>query len=256
MKVISVITINYNNYIGLEKTILSVLAQNYLLLNFIVIDGSSTDSSLDIIKKYSDKISFYISESDLGIFDAMNKGIFYSKGDYLFFLNSGDIFSDNNVLLNISRTLNYSDVDFLYGDSIELDKFNSKLYKKARGLKYIYYGMFTHHQSMFFSKNILTKHKIIYSMDYLISSDWLFTYKFLKNSQNILYTKIPICIFERGGISSNFLKSIKEVYKIRRYEFNTPLIINLFFCFLQISVNTFRYFSPFFYDIIKFKKIK
>lgn len=253
---ISIITINFNNEVGLENTIQSVISQNYQNLDYVIIDGKSNDSSLNIIYKYKSYINFYISEIDFGIYDAMNKGIFYSKGDYLFFLNSGDIFSDNNILNSINNIVNLSNPDFIYGDSYELDYFNNKLLKKSRSYKYINFGMFTHHQSMFYSNKIIKNFNLNYSINYKISSDWLFTYHFLNKSKIIIYSNTPICIFERGGISIDFMKSIIEVYKIRRDEFNMPFFINSFFCLLQIFVNTVRFYFPYLYDIIKFKKNK
>src|SRR6478735_12082706 len=94
---LTIITINRNNGAGLQKTIDSVVQQSYLDLEFIVIDGASSDNSVDILKKYSGKCS-WVSEQDSGIYNAMNKGIAKANGDYLLFLNSGDCLADNTVL--------------------------------------------------------------------------------------------------------------------------------------------------------------
>ena len=88
---ISIITINYNNKSGLEKTIESVLQQTYDNIEYLVIDGNSTDGSKDVIKKYKHRISYWVSEPDSGIYNAMNKGGTKATGDYLLFLNSGDV---------------------------------------------------------------------------------------------------------------------------------------------------------------------
>ena len=91
---ISVITINYNNKSGLEKTIQSVISQTYFELEYIIIDGGSSDGSIDVIKKYENKIDYWISEQDKGIYNAMNKGIAQAHGEYCNFMNSGDCFHD------------------------------------------------------------------------------------------------------------------------------------------------------------------
>ena len=100
---ISIITVIYNDGKKLEETILSILSQTYDNLEFIIIDGSSTDETIDIIKKYEDKIDYWISEKDSGIFDAMNKGILAAKGDYINFMNAGDFFITNFTFNNFYR---------------------------------------------------------------------------------------------------------------------------------------------------------
>ena len=91
---LSIITINRNNAIGLEQTIKSVISLKYSNFEYIVIDGASTDNSIDIIRKYASSITFWISEPDKGIYNAMNKAVDFASGEYIFFLNSGDIFTD------------------------------------------------------------------------------------------------------------------------------------------------------------------
>lgn len=98
MKTISIITINYNHKNGLENTIKSVVSQTCGSYEFLIIDGGSVDGSVDVIKKYADKLDFWISEKDNGIYHAMNKGIDHAKGEFCLFLNSGDILHDDNVL--------------------------------------------------------------------------------------------------------------------------------------------------------------
>ena len=102
---VSIITINYNDCIGLENTIQSVVSQTCNDYEYIVIDGGSTDGSVDVIKKYASKISYWISERDKGIYHAMNKGIDKATGDYCLFLNSGDTLFNNEVLNTIRYDL-------------------------------------------------------------------------------------------------------------------------------------------------------
>ena len=107
---LSIITINYNNREGLRKTIESVVNQTCQDFEYIVIDGGSTDGSAEVIKEYSDKIDYWVSEKDNGIYDAMNKGIDKAKGEYCQFLNSGDDLYDNYVIEQIYPNLNESEI--------------------------------------------------------------------------------------------------------------------------------------------------
>ena len=108
----SIITVNFNNKEGLRKTIESVIHQSFCDFEYIVIDGGSTDGSMDIIKEYESHINYWVSEPDKGIYNAMNKGILKAQGDYINFMNSGDCLYDNNVLNN---TLPYLTADIVYG---------------------------------------------------------------------------------------------------------------------------------------------
>ena len=112
-KKINIVTINLNNKDGLEKTIKSVVEQTYFdKVNYIVIDGESTDGSVDVIKQYNDKISHWVSEKDNGVYNAMNKGVDLCNGEYVLFLDSGDYFHDNKVIEDVYEEL---DTDIVYG---------------------------------------------------------------------------------------------------------------------------------------------
>ena len=113
---LSIITINRNNAAGLRKTIESVVSQTYTDFDYIIIDGASTDESVDVIKEYADRITYWVSEPDTGIYNAMNKGILKANGEYCLFLNSGDWLYDNDVLndvFSISPT-----EDIVYGNDV------------------------------------------------------------------------------------------------------------------------------------------
>ena len=112
---ISIITVNYNDKLGLEKTIKSVLDQENVVFEYLVIDGNSNDGSKDIIEKYKDKINYWVSEPDSGIYNAMNKGIRAATGDYLLFLNSGDWLFENNSIANVDKLITGSK-DIYYGN--------------------------------------------------------------------------------------------------------------------------------------------
>ena len=113
---ISVVTICYNAKNDLEKTILSVLSQTYQDIEYIIIDGGSTDGTVDIIHKYSERLFYWISEPDKGIYDAMNKGMDRATGSWINFMNAGDTFCDNEVIKNIFGYNDLSDYSVFYGD--------------------------------------------------------------------------------------------------------------------------------------------
>jgi glycosyltransferase involved in cell wall biosynthesis len=124
---ISIITVVYNDIENIEETILSVLSQTYDNIELIVIDGASNDGTADVIKKYDKKIDYWISEKDGGIFDAMNKGIKVSKGDYINFMNSGDFFTSADLVNEVVKNLDNQRIDLLYGNRNSNDGNYSKI---------------------------------------------------------------------------------------------------------------------------------
>ena len=110
---LSIITVNFNNVEGLRKTAESIVSQTFQDFEWIVIDGGSTDGSKELIEQYSDRIAYWCSEKDSGIYNAMNKGVRYAKGEYINFMNSGDCFADSSVLSDVSERL--LDNVILYG---------------------------------------------------------------------------------------------------------------------------------------------
>ena len=128
---ISIITVVFNDVTHIEETILSVINQDYLNIEYIIIDGGSTDGTVDVIKKYEDKISFWLSEPDQGVYDAMNKGIDKATGDWINFMNSGDIFTNCHILSSVFIEDEYDSVDVIYGDAAQKNTDNSIFYLKA-----------------------------------------------------------------------------------------------------------------------------
>ena len=114
---ISIVTVSYNAVLTIEQTILSVINQTYPNVEYIIIDGGSTDGTVDIIKKYANKIAYWVSEPDKGIYDAMNKGGLKATGDFIQFLNAGDWFENEHVIEKIFKDW-YKRVDVIYGDMI------------------------------------------------------------------------------------------------------------------------------------------
>lgn len=221
----SVITVVFNGESEIEKTICSIINQSYLNIEYIIIDGKSKDNTIKICNYYRNKINRIISESDLGLYDAMNKGIELASGDYIVFMNCGDLFSSVNTLDNLSKKIlerpNDFRPDFIYGDSIEESFIGEKqFYKKARSSKYYWYGMFAHHQSMIYKVETIKSYKLSYDLEFPIAADYKFTIDFLSKSKNELYINEAICIFKQGGLSNNWKKGLKEQNKIRKSVLN------------------------------------
>lgn len=164
----SVITINYNNKVGLKRTIESVINQTSIDFEYIIIDGCSTDGSIDIIKQYASYINFWISEKDNGVYNAMNKGIAQAHGDYLIFMNSGDCFHSPDVLSTFS---DYNE-DIICGKVIKgSSTILSGHHKQTISLVDLMRGSLPH-QAMSIKRELLIKHP--YDEHYKILSDWKF----------------------------------------------------------------------------------
>ncbi len=193
--IISIITINYNNAIGLERTINSVVNQTCQEFEYIIIDGGSTDGSKDVIQKYKDKIQESISESDSGIYNAMNKGIKRSKGEYLLFLNSGDELYNLDVLEENYKSIHTEDLIYFNINVIgEKDAFVKK-YPSKITFSYLYEDSLPH-PATFIKRNLFDKVGL-YDENLKIVSDWKFfilalvnhnaTYKFINNIFSTFY---------------------------------------------------------------------
>lgn len=199
-KKIDIITINLNNRNGLRRTIESVINQTYKdKLNFIIIDGASTDGSTDIINLYKDQIDYWVSEKDSGIFNAMNKGIEASTSDYSLYLNSGDYLCENNVIEKVYDSL---DADIVYGNEWKDNngrKFESKYpdildegFFKITALP---------HQSTFIRTQLLKEHP--YNEKYKLLGDWLFLREMImKYFVTYRHLPYPISVYGLDGIST------------------------------------------------------
>lgn len=200
---LSIITINYNNKQGLEETINSVIAQNFSDYEYIIIDGGSNDGSKDVILKYSDKISYWVSEPDRGIYHAMNKGIQKANGEYLHFLNSGDVYYNSSVLKSIFNNRTYN-TGIIRGIQIIKNKEGNVEWHNHGNKRITFYDLYWHtiqHQSTFISKNLFKKYGL-YDENYKIISDWLFFAQLILNDEKTEFVNIPVVLFDTSGIST------------------------------------------------------
>jgi glycosyltransferase involved in cell wall biosynthesis len=204
---LSIVTINFNNSFGLKKTIESVAAQNFKEFEYIVIDGASTDDSTNIIKKYADIISFFVSEKDNGIYDAMNKGIANAKGDYLLFLNSGDCLCDSSILQKTYDIMEqFPGADIYYGDMFIINdiKGHSNLpwrHPETIDLNFLKIETINHQASLISAK--LFQEFGLYPLKYKMAADYWLWLTSLLHDKIFRHLGFPMVIYDLSGASSS-----------------------------------------------------
>ncbi len=197
---LSIITVNFNNKAGLQKTIESVISQTFRDFEWIVIDGGSTDGSRELIEQYADHFSFWVSEPDAGIYNAMNKGINIARGDYLQFLNSGDwLFDETSLQRSFSHTFTS---DIVYGDFYFVRE-NGEMIKSCipnpLTLRFFYHRSLGHNAS-FIKRELLLMNP--YDEGFRIVSDWAFFLKQVLDNCSFEYINETVSCFDTSGISS------------------------------------------------------
>jgi glycosyltransferase involved in cell wall biosynthesis len=201
---ISVVTVVFNGEEFLEETIQSVINQTYDNVEYIIIDGGSTDGTVDIIKKYEDHIDYWVSEKDGGIYDAMNKGIKVANGDFINFMNSGDTFHTLDSIKKIvesmqdNKTVYFGRAEIIGGKKQNL--FPGVKYDKDNIHQWLKKTM-PNHQAMFFPKSFYKK--TYYNLDYPVGSDSDYKYMAEKKCRLVFIDEI-VCHFALGGVSSGF----------------------------------------------------
>lgn len=200
----SIISVNYNNREGLRKTIESVIHQTFHDFEYIVIDGGSSDGSAEVLKEYDKDITYWVSEPDHGVYQAMNKGIAKAKGEYINFMNSGDCFYDSKVLEHIANQKPTEDIivgrDFHYNEKTQKG-FATILPPRLSMLTFIHHTL--PHQSTFFKRQLFDEEKFDESMK--IASDLKFyIHQICVNGCSIKYIDDIICRREPDGISNTY----------------------------------------------------
>ena len=224
---LSIITINFNDAIGLQKTIESVVSQDFDNFEYIVIDGGSSDNSKSVIEKYQCKITYWVSEKDNGIYNAMNKGILKARGEYCLFLNSGDWLFNSEVLKNVFKLESLADLiacDMVFDSGSKSIKINHQ----PDNIGFLYMMRTSLWHPATFIKRILFEKHGLYNEQYQIASDYDF---FLKNTmlERVSYKHISVAlsVFNVRGISSS--EKNQELIKqertsIQKKYFNTLFI--------------------------------
>ncbi|MFA7141592.1 MAG: glycosyltransferase family 2 protein [Proteiniphilum sp.] len=219
-KLISVVTVCLNAQDVIEKTIQSVIYQDFKDKEYLIIDGASIDRTLEIVQVYHDEIDVLVSEPDKGIYNAMNKAIDLASGEWLIFMNAGDFFVDSKVLSNISCFLVPS-VDVVYGD-ILIKKSGKLILKESPSrIKNIHRMPFCH-QAVFTRLSLLRKYR--FDENYALSSDFKFFKQLILGGFSFRKVDLPITVYDRSGLSniqrtrglSENIEIIKEIDKLSK----------------------------------------
>ena len=232
---LSIITVNLNNAEGLRKTIESVVSQTFSDYEYIIIDGGSTDGSVEIIKEYADKITYWVSEPDKGIYNGMNKGIKVAKGEYCQFLNSGDYLVFENTLSEVFT--NFPEKDIVYGNILINN--TVKTYPKYLDFAHFLKDSIPHPAS-FIKKSLFEKYGN-YNESLCIVSDWeFFIDVIIINKCTYEHCGLTVSNFDLSGMSS--LKENREKLKAERHSVikkHIDLIINEYFT-LERKLNKYK----------------
>jgi glycosyltransferase involved in cell wall biosynthesis len=228
---ISIITVVFNSEKFIERTILSVInaKKYYQNIEYLIIDGASKDKTIEIITKYKNQIDYLNSEPDKGLYDAMNKGLDISTGEYIWFLNSGDKIHIETTVKQIFES-SIQPQDVYYGETIMVDE-NEQVIGMRRHTtplkltwKSFKQGMKVSHQSIIFKKKLVTK----YDLKYRFSADFDWCIKALKKSQNIQNTNLIFTSYLEGGLTKhNIIAGLKERFRIMTIHYGlTSTIFN------------------------------
>lgn len=219
---ISVVTVVYNSKALIENTVKSIINQSYNHIEYIVVDGGSTDGTIDILNSYKKNISTLISEPDHGIYDAMNKGIRLATGDFVVFINSGDKFSSPDILENIFSNPEAASADVVYGDTDITDSegniIHSRRHRPPESLNWKSFkrGMLVCHQSFIARRNLVES----YNLNYRYAADFDWCIRILKKSKSVYNSRQVISLFLEGGQTrKTIVPGLKERFKIMRHHY-------------------------------------
>jgi len=245
---ISIITVVWNNKNSIKNAIDSVLNQTYKNIEYIIIDGVSTDGTIEIVRSYGDKVSKFLSEPDSGLYDAMNKGIFLATGDVVGILNSDDFYIDDQVIQRVVKEFEVKDVDSVYADlefvkPVNLDKtvryYDSSKFNPSK----FAYGWMPAHPTFFVKKEIYERYGV-FRTDLKIGADFdilvrfLFTHKISYSYMQEVLVKMRL-----GGVSTSFnniwIINIEQLQVCRDNHINT----NIFKILLKYPIKILGYFK-------------
>ena len=228
---VSIITVNLNNKKELEKTILSVQSQDYPAIQHVIVDGGSTDGSLDVIREHSNKKMVWLSEPDKGIYDAMNKGTRMAKCKWINFLNSGDTFVNEHIISDIFKKIEPVD-DLVYGDTCFISGEKHEIIK-AREPETLWQALNFNHNSLFVRRDILLQHP--FSLNYNIVADSEFVIWCFKNGCKFKNTGILINNYPRGGHAdkNSIMRTVERWKIVSDYKLEDQHKINKFY-FLRL----------------------
>ncbi len=214
---LSIITVVYNNVEGIRSAIESVISQDFSHIEHIVVDGGSTDGTIEIINEYLDKISVFISEPDKGIYDALNKGILLASGDVVAILHSDDKFCNTHVCSDIMKYMDKTRTEFCFSDMVIVDNLSGKIlrYYMASYFKRWMFriGWMPPHPTCFIKKSLFDEFGL-YSLDYKVAGDFDFLVRiFYARDINWAYLNRVTVKMRQGGVSNTGFSSKKLIAK-------------------------------------------
>jgi glycosyltransferase involved in cell wall biosynthesis len=222
---VTIITVIYNDGEHIEDIIKNVTSQTYPNIEYIIIDGGSTDGTLDVIKKYADTVDYWVSEGDKGIYDAMNKGVRVATGEWVNFMNAGDAFYRSTTIAEVIEAIPPS-ADLVYGHTYYKEDEKLTLIK-TYNVEHLWMSMICSHQSLFVRTSILKKRP--FDLRYKISSDFDFIYYCYVNKHTFFDTNKKIAVHSVDGISEqNIITRMMERWRI--VNSHTPsLKVNIYY---------------------------
>lgn len=224
---ISVVTVVYNGESTLEQTIQSVVNQTYDNVEYIIVDGDSKDGTLDIIKKYEDKIDYWQSEPDKGIYDAMNKGIELATGCWINFMNSGDSFCNTTIIHQIFNNRIWN-CDIIYGDSIEYDGTYEKKIIANKPLSKLNRGPIFRHNAAFFKLSIQKNNLFeISRKDLGYGLDFKLIYNLYNQGKEFKRVDIFVVRYDKNGVSNN--RKLNNLYTYRILKEVHPIKAKIYY---------------------------
>lgn len=216
---VSIITVCYNRSATIEQSILSVIHQDYPDIEYIIIDGASTDGTNAIVEKYLNQVAVFVSEPDRGMYDAINKGLEKASGDIVGLMHSDDVFFDNRVISKIvSAFKRNTNIEALYGNGIYVSNDDEqKIIRNRIGGEYDYKrikkGWLPLHPTVYIKKNIIEKYGF-YNLDFTIASDTEFLLRYLfKYRINISYLNQYVVKMRMGGMSTSYKRAFQVLYE-------------------------------------------
>lgn len=242
---ISVITVVKDNKIGLQKTIKSIRSQDYKNIEHIIVDGLSTDGTLDIISEMMDEKTMVISERDYGIYDAINKGIKISTGKVIGVLHSGDIYASNSMLSRVAQKFLEKNIEAVFADVEYVDysgivrrKYSSKHFSRSN----LKYGMIMAHTSLFLSNDLYQKFGL-YNKNYKIAGDFELIAKIFSNDIRFEYDEMVYIKMILGGVSNKsvwnrFIINIEILKACKSNDIQTNFL-NLMYRYI-LKINEFK----------------
>lgn len=246
---ISIITVCYNSAATIEQTIKSVLSQDYPEIEYIIIDGRSTDETLSIISRYRDKIAVVVSEKDCGIYDAMNKGVMLATGNFVGILNADDFYSNESVISSVVKQLKISDADSLYANLLIVDPTHVSHIKRrwisgAYNRRAFLFGWMPPHPTFFVRKEIYSKFGA-FNLNLKTAADYELMLRFLYVNRITTTYLNDVIIHMRGGGASN--KNIKSKLIANMQDRKAWTINNVQPYFFTIFLKPIRKITQFFF---------